>query len=129
MPLSTDDIVAIQQLCARYNHSVDAGDGVRFAATFTEDGVLNSGAKVQGRAALEEFARRVPGQVPSIRHVAVNIMIDGEGDAATVSAYLLVLGRSEGEGPLSVRLSGRYNDHLVKKSGAWLFTERTFTAD
>ena len=42
MPLTTDDIVAINQLYARYNHAIDLERHKEFAATFTPDGTLNA---------------------------------------------------------------------------------------
>ena len=38
--LTTDDLVEIQQLYARYNWTLDSGDSQGYAATFTPDGVV-----------------------------------------------------------------------------------------
>ncbi len=91
MPLSTDDAVAIQQLYARYNHLVDSGRGAEWAATFVEEGTLDTGMgfAVDGTpAARTEFGDNVPVMMPGSRHVASNVWIDGDGATAEGSAYL-----------------------------------------
>jgi uncharacterized protein (TIGR02246 family) len=130
MALTTDDVVAIQQLYARYNHAVDAGDGKAFAAAFVDEGLLNSGLDpVQGRPALAAFATQVPTMVPGIRHVATNIAVDGSGDDAAVSAYLHVYAKPDPAGPVVLASTGVYRDQVRRENGEWLFVERVFTAD
>jgi uncharacterized protein (TIGR02246 family) len=129
MGLSVEDIVEIQQLCARYNHAVDHGDGEAFAAMFTEDGTLKAQSQISGRPALAAFAASVPGSLPNPRHVASNIVIDGDGATATVSAYLHVWGSVGPDGATMLITSGQYDDRLVSHEGAWLFASRVYTAD
>jgi uncharacterized protein (TIGR02246 family) len=128
MPLPIEDIVAIQQLAARYNHAVDAGDGPAFAATFVEDGQLVGTPTVTGRPALDAFAAQVPAMIPKPRHVATNLLVDGDGDYATLKAYLHVVASPEGASPTIV-VSGTYSDALRRENGEWLFVRREFIAD
>jgi hypothetical protein len=130
MALTTEDQLEIQGLVARYNHAVDSGEGPDYAATFTPDGVLDAGALVvEGRDALAAFAKGLPSSQRSPRHIASNLVIDGDGNRATVRAYvqMYVLAGEPAQPVLAV--SGKYNDELVRTGGRWLFARRVFTRD
>ncbi|MGX7678938.1 nuclear transport factor 2 family protein [Jatrophihabitans sp. DSM 45814] len=129
MALPAEDVVAIEQLCARYNHAVDAGDGPGFAATFTEDGVLVVNQRFEGHAALAAFAESVPTRIPRPRHIVSNVLVDGDSNAASAKAYLQLYARTGDGGGLSMISSGVYADSLRRKDGQWLFIERVFAAD
>src|SRR5712692_6685257 len=124
MVLPVEDIVAIEQLVARYNHAIDSGDGEGYGATFLEDGCFQITGRdpVRGRAALAEMVRRAGGRV---RHVVSNVLIDGDGDTATLKAYLTAIPKAGGP----VGVTGLYDDALRKVDGRWLFAERRFTLD
>lgn len=129
MALTTDDLVAIQQLYARYCHAIDDGDGPGFAACFTPDGVLDGGIgdPIVGAEALAGFATAVVAGLPGIRHQATNVALDGTGDEATGRAYLYVYAAAD-SGP-KVITTGRYVDTLRRIEGEWRFVIRRFTAD
>lgn len=128
MPLDPADAVAIQQLYSRYNVAVDRGDGAAFAGCFTPDAVFDMGAtKAEGSAALAEFASAVPTMIPGSRHIATNLLVEGDGDEASGSAYLMLLDTRTA--PVTVIMSGVYEDRLVRSGKAWHFAERRFTAD
>ena len=133
MGLSTEDVVEIQGLAARYNHAVDSGDSEGFIAVFTEDGALTAGElQVKGHDALGDFAKKFAGSVREPRHIAHNIVVDGDGDKATLKAYIqmfILTGDPGQPGQQVVATSGKYNDTLVKENGSWKFTQRVFTAD
>ena len=131
MGLSIEDQLAIQGLAARYSHAVDTGDIDGFLSAFTEDGVFDfvGTAKFEGHAALkalpESFANS-PGQG---RHITTNLVIDGNGDRATLKAYVHVLTLIGDPPAFSVTTGGTYDDTLVKEDGRWRFSSRTFTSD
>jgi len=130
MALSTEDQLEIQGLVARYNHAVDSGEGDAYADTFVPDGVLDAGAlQVEGRQALAAFAKGLPSTQHSPRHIASNLVIEGDGDRATVQAYvqMYVLAGDPPQPHLAV--SGKYADTLVRNEGRWLFARRVFTRD
>jgi ketosteroid isomerase-like protein len=129
MALTVEDVLAIQQLAAVYNHTVDAGDGAGFAATFVADGKLITNTEIVGRAALTEFAPTVPQNIPRPRHIITNLVIEGSGDAATLSAYLQIYGHLVDGAPPQIVTSGVYTDTLRREGGSWLFVERHFVAD
>ncbi len=130
MALSTDDVIEIQQLVARYNHAVDSGDADAFCAAFTTDGVLDAaGMVIEGHDALGAFAKGVPGSFDSPRHIASNVVVEGDGDRASLRAYVQMYAR-QGDPPHQVVVaSGRYHDELVKSGGAWRFRRRFFESD
>jgi hypothetical protein len=128
VPLPAIDIIAIEQLYAAYNFAVDRGDGKEFAECFTADGVLDMGAtSLAGSDALTEFANGVPSSLPGARHIATNVLIDGDQDLASGRAYLMLV--ATGTSPVSIIVTGQYEDRLVRVSDGWRFAERHFTAD
>jgi uncharacterized protein (TIGR02246 family) len=127
MALNTDDLIQIQQLYARYNTAIDTGDAPSFGACFVADGVFNPGhALLEGVDAISEFATKTHDAMPSMRHNATNLVIEGDADTATGSAFLI--GYLAG-GEYKVIVTGRYTDQLTKTADGWLFTNRQFAAD
>jgi uncharacterized protein (TIGR02246 family) len=128
MGLSTDDVLEIQQLVARYNFAVDGGDAAAFADTFTADGVFTVAAnEMRGHDALRAFVESRAGVGPR-RHVVTSMIVDGDGDAATLRAYLQVVARSD-DGTFAVSTQGTYDDRLVRTGAGWRFAARTFSSD
>jgi uncharacterized protein (TIGR02246 family) len=124
---TTDDIVAIQQLLARYNTAADSGDGAGFAATFTEDGEAVNGARTaKGREALAAIGNSVATNVPGIRHWVNNHVIDVDGDHASATVYVTAI---QVGADRKVLTTGRYADELQRTAEGWRFARRTFTAD
>jgi uncharacterized protein (TIGR02246 family) len=130
MGLTVEDHLEIQGLMARYNQAVDSGDGSTFADTFTEDGALDAmGSVFEGRAALKSFADAVPSAAKEPRHIATNVIIEGDGDRARIRAYLQMYALMGEPARQQVAASGRYDDELAKVDGSWRFVRRTFTPD
>ncbi len=130
MALTTEDQLEIQGLVARYNHAVDSGDGEAYAHTFTPDGVLDAGPLVlEGRDALAAFAAGLPSSQRSPRHIASNHLIEGDGDRATVRAYVQMYELAGDPPRPELAVSGKYADELVRTGGRWVFERRVFTRD
>ncbi len=130
MGLSAEEHLAIQGLAARYNHAIDSGDADAFTECFVESGVLDAGAlQLKGRAALRQFCSDFPSSVHAPRHVASNLVIDGDGTEATLQAYVQMFVLSGEPSQQVVAASGKYSDQLTKADGTWRFIRRTFTAD
>ncbi len=127
------DRARIRELTARYNRAFDDGDPEGFAATFTEDGVMEvtGGPTTTGRAALAEMCRHTP---YGIVHVTVDAIIEVDGDRAVQDVTLLVVNRPPPDGPADKRTSrlqrsGRYRDELVRTPEGWRFARRTASLD
>lgn len=129
MGLSVEDRLAIQDLYSAYNHAIDYGDADAFGACFTADGSLDTGHgdPTVGTEALTAFVAVVNQMMPGMRHSISNLLLEGDGDAATGRAYLWSY--RAGASGHDVVLTGRYTDELRKVDGAWRFAVRTLDAD
>jgi uncharacterized protein (TIGR02246 family) len=125
MPLTTDDVTAIQQLYARFCNTLDDGEADAFVECFAPDGSLGGvGTPVRGHGALRKFAEDLVGR--NMRHVATGIYVEGDGDEAVGRAYLVAY---RGTRPAKLLATGRYRDRICKVDGDWRFAERVFTPD
>jgi uncharacterized protein (TIGR02246 family) len=131
MALTADDHIAIQQLYARYNHAIDSGKAEAWADCFTADGTFDSGqGKFSGTEQLKAFVGGFHGQMQGkARHWTNNLVLEGDGNTATGSCYLLLnRGTEPGKPPVTL-IAGIYNDSLAKVDGAWRFTSRAVRPD
>jgi hypothetical protein len=133
-----EDRAQIEDLQARYLFALDFRDPEAYAATFTEDGVLDYGAgKIRGRTAIAEMvanmranaerqrAEDTSGLRPAAgRHNITNIVIEVNGDRARGTAYWFHIGNANPQRAAQVNSFGHYEDELVKVDGEWLFSLR-----
>jgi actinorhodin biosynthesis protein ActVIA len=125
--LTADDYIAIEQLYAKYNHSIDTGDAEAWAATFTPDGVFNNTNK--GHDALVAFVKNWKEQKndEKFRHWNTNLLITPTADGATGTVYLNLLNIAVR--PAVPATTGKYEDVLVKTAQGWRFKTRVVKAD
>ncbi len=119
VPTLHEDRSTILDLYARYALYLDTGAVKQWAALYTEDAeFISGGDHVVGRAALEEYARRlVPG---SVQRMLLGHVIDVDGDTARcVVSVLLTSG-------LEIVSIGRATDDLRRVDGTWRIRRRTF---
>ena len=115
--LTTQDYVDIQQLYARYNWAIDAGDVEGYVALYTPDGTFNTYSGADG---LRTFMKsRAPG---TRRHWNSNLVITTAPEGARGKVYLVLV--DVAPKPPAVSLAGRYDDILVKTAGGWRFKKR-----
>lgn len=122
MSQTVEDIIAIQQLAARYNHAFDSRDAEGWVATFVEGGSFQAAGRdpVVGPEALAAFVLRTDG---TTKHFNSNLLIEVDGDAAEMTVYLDLKRREK------TITTGVYRDTLRRVDGRWLFVTRLFTAD
>ncbi len=129
MTLTLEDREAIRDLFARQNLAYDRREAERTAAMFTEDGVLElmgSDLTFRGRDSIRNYMERlleVTGD--DYRHWTNSLAIEaveGAPDEARVECYIAAFGMNDG----TLRLAGRYFDHLRKVDGEWLFAHRRY---
>ncbi|HEX6032622.1 MAG TPA: nuclear transport factor 2 family protein [Tepidiformaceae bacterium] len=127
--LSTEDMLAIQQLYGRYNHAIDSGDGQGWASCFTANGTFTSPASgsLAGTEALATFAEGFAGRLRG-RHWINNLVLESDGDGARGKCYLMLLRLVEGQ-PASILATGIYDDRLVKRDGSWVFASRNVATE
>jgi hypothetical protein len=131
-----DDRAEIENLQARYVLAMDFNNPDAYAATFTEDGVLDwARGQIVGRDAIRQFlasgaynptrgAKEVEGWPAAYRHFILNQVIKVDGDHATAVTYWFQGGNLQDRRKFEFGLFGTYEDELVKVDGHWLFKKR-----
>ena len=134
MALAPDDHEEIRQLLARYNFAIDLGDIDGWVACFTPDGSFEClglpdghpfGGKHIGAAALRAYCEGHFGRGKGRgRHGNFNLLIEGDGDEATMQCYMDAyrVGLRDGA-------TGIYRDTLQRTPGGWRFVTRQVTVD
>lgn len=123
--LTTDDLVEIQQLYARYNWALDSGDSQGYAATFTPDGVFNNNV---GHDAIVKFADTFhAGLGAHVKHWNTNLMVTPSATGASGQVYLVLVDYATK--PPSIFTSAAYTDELVKTPQGWRFKKRATKGD
>ena len=126
------DRLAIEELFARYAHTIDGYDADGWVACFTEDGIFeveSQGAAVQlvGKAALHNFALAHIRLLPGTRHVMSNHVIEFDGNRAQHRCTLSgVLTRPE---KVYTFVAGWYDSTVEKVSGQWRIKHRIAHVD
>ena len=133
-----EDRAMIEDLQARYLFALDFRDAEAYAATFTEDGILDYGiGEITGRAAISAMidgmreraqaaaASNTSGLRPAAgRHNISNIVLKVDGDKAMGVAYWFHHGNDNAERSSAITSYGHYEDELRKVNGEWLFSKR-----
>ena len=129
MSLSVADKIEIHELVARYNRAIDSGDIEGWVDTFLPDGVFE-GLVVptfRGHDELRAFAAAFwtepeYAEWRGAQHWTTNMIIDGEGDRATLFAYhIMFTPAGPGANPA---LMCAYNDEIHRVNGTWKFARR-----
>jgi ketosteroid isomerase-like protein len=127
-----DDRAEIEDLMARYLFALDFFDADAYAATFTEDGVLDwAMGEVAGREAIRAEAAgmkaamaKVFGGETLLRHFVTNIAISVDGDRASTRAAWFEAYNDGPDGSPRMGTFGHYEDELARIDGCWLFRRR-----
>ena len=123
--LTAQDFVEIQQLYAKYNWTLDAGDAEGYASTFTADGVFNNN---DGHDAIVKFAETFhAGLGAHVRHWNTNLMILPTAEGAHGQVYLVLVDFANK--PATIATSASYSDDLVKTAQGWRFKKRATKGD
>jgi len=121
------DQFEIRNLISRYCRAMDDGDGDGYAATFTEDGILEgTTGSTQGHDALSGLPARFGG---TLVHTAVNPILDLDGDRARHSCTVVVYNRPADGEPREVRMIVRYDDELVRTADGWRIARKRVVTD
>lgn len=141
MALSVNDRLEIEELIVRYTYFLDGfSSKEEFVSLFTEDGVLVSpySGRYVGRKAVEEFADRKlashsygPDRTEQMRHIVSNVLIEGDGDTATMKAFLLDFTTRLDVPKRSTDfiLAGHYECDVVRVNGKWKLKSRVLIVD
>lgn len=120
MTLSIEDRSAIAEVAARVCFANDHFLAEEWASFFTQDGVMTVGEalRLEGRQAMLGHIRRKREQNVLKRHYITNLVIDGNGDEATMKCYVLAF--EAGREPVHAE----YMHDMVRIEGRWLIKER-----
>ena len=138
MSLQANDYEEIRQLLARYNFAIDFGHIDDWVETFVPEGKFSCvglpegaplGGTHEGKDALRSYAESHFGvNQGRARHWNWNLVIEGNGDTATMQCYLNAYSAGQGESAL-FRVTGVYRDRLSRTESGWKFVEREVTID
>lgn len=122
-----ESIEAITKLKHRYMRYCDLGyPPDKLGPLFTEDAVWTSKdfGHHAGRAAIEAFFGGVSAQIVFAAHLAMNFIIDVNGDHATGTWRILMPCTFMEDGKKVSRwLLGDYDEEYVRQNGVWLFSK------
>ena len=143
MPLLDSDRNDIMQLAGHYAQAIDAAtspatldDTARslieeWADCFTADGAYESElqGRFSGRSALVRFAEvsrtLTHTQGTRYRHWTSHWVVDGDGDDATATSYVMLMEAKSG----TIVALGVYHDRLKRTPAGWKFAERVVSLD
>lgn len=127
--LETQDYLDIQQLYARFNHTLDTRRADDYAELWTSDGEFVPGrgpgrgkedrTPIKGRAALHAMAKG-PGN--GGRHFVTNLILTPQAGMVKASSYLLLM--DSRYSPPRIVETAIYDDTVVKENGQWKFKRR-----
>ena len=128
MALSVEDRLEIMDVVARYNIAADEKDVEATLEHYAEDGWIE-GFFSTGKGK-EAMRRDLPaifeGEGTLKRHLAPNLVIEGDEGGARVRYVLLVV---EGEERPMVGATARITDEMVKADGRWLISRHLIDVD
>ncbi len=125
--LAVAEDLAIRQVIARANQALDLADYDLYASFFAEDAVFTSGfGDSTGRAEIAAAMEASRSFITDKRHVSANYVINGEGDEAVVTTYLIVFER---EADLSFVGSAINVDTMRRTPDGWLIARHDSTLD
>ncbi|MCB1745957.1 MAG: nuclear transport factor 2 family protein [Gammaproteobacteria bacterium] len=134
--MSSDDIIAIEQLLWAYCHRVDRGSAAEVAALFAADGVLipkyDGDYECRGRAEVERwyayYHEHFRASVQHLKHMVSAPLIELDGARASGCCYLLAT-LVDADGTSGSYATGTYHDSYCKVDGRWLFASRTIEVE
>jgi steroid Delta-isomerase len=125
--LKAEDDLAARQVIVRLNHALDAADYKAYGNLFSNDGVFVSGfGDAVGPKQVEAALEKVAPFITNKRHVAGNLVINGDAKQMVVTSYLIVFERKE---EMKYVGSAVNVDTLKKVNGRWLVARHESTLD
>lgn len=118
--METEGTATIDQLLARYAHSVDDRRFDDVGRLFAPDAQLMVGRHTfDGRDAIVATLQAAAANSEPSKHMCANIDADVQGDRATVASDFVFIGSDR-----AIVSAGRYVDDLICTDGRWQFQRR-----
>ena len=128
-----ESIEALKNLKHRYMQYCDLGyPPEKLGPLFTKDAVWTSKdfGRHAGRPAIETFFRGISGQIVFAAHLAMNSIIEVDGDKGTGAWRILMpCTMIDGGKRISRWLLGDYVEEYVRLNGVWLFSKIDFVVN
>ena len=120
------DRAEITDLFVNLGRCLDDHDFDGLKDVFTDDVVgTTPGGTQEGRQALIDQARRNHESYERLAHQVTSMLVDVDGDAASVRAYVTgAFGHADSPEPVRV-LVGQYRNKLVRTADGWRISELT----
>jgi ketosteroid isomerase-like protein len=120
-----EDRLLIRELYGLYSDASNRGDADAWLACFTDDGQWNSHMfRCTGTAQLREQWDALWANFASLGFLSEIGPIAVDGDTARARSYAREIVRLKDGG--LYKLIGAYDDHIVRRNGAWLFARRDY---
>lgn len=125
MPSLADDIVAIQQVLARYTLALDARRADLIVDCFTDDGMMQIGEVYVLPA--KDFAALSMESLPAFgatQHMLGLPLIHVDGDRAWSRCHYMAQHIKDEASPRAFMIGGWYHDELVRTDKGWRIAHR-----
>lgn len=129
MHVTTDDIVAIQNLAASFYRALDSKDADAYGAFLTDDAVMvHPFGQTAGKEAILEWVRQhiAQGNEDAARHCITNPLVEPHPDGALFSCYVIRM-RVDVAPPMIG--SGGLEIICVKTADGWRVKHKTISVD
>ena len=127
------DHIAIQELTNLFENAFDEGDIDTHMATWADAISFTSPfGNYDTREAYREWVQGFSNQMSGMggtRHLITNSVISIDGDNATQTAYLVIIGATMNDGGPALMATVRFEDELTRTADGWRFTSRTLNLD
>lgn len=123
--LTVEDISEIQQLLYTNHTGYDFAirdNGDKWTSTFTPDAVLdNPPSHIVGEKAIRAYATDPAQKAPTrkFRHWSSTYNVTPNAEGAILSAFYLVISDGNGDQPMTISSTGRYESQVVKTKDGW----------
>jgi ketosteroid isomerase-like protein len=125
-----EDELAIKRVILEYAVKLDARDFDGYVALFAKNGTWQNGATIKrGQNEIRQMLVDIYGNPPAgyvnngSYRIVSNVLVDIHGDTATAHSRQLTIMRGENGSPVP-RLSGIYDDELIREAGQWKILHR-----
>ena len=131
------DELAIRALLDRYTDAVNRRDWDAYRACWTNDGIWELGAPINGRhegieAIMKEVRRAVESQELFVQMNHAVAVTERTSDAAKAHVTLNEIGKADPKqggalpGVTGMNILALYTDDIIKQAGAWKFSRRRY---
>jgi hypothetical protein len=125
-----EDELAIKRVILEYAVRLDARDFDGYVALFAKNGTWQNGTTIKhGHNEIRQMLTDIYGNPPAgyvnndSYRIVSNVLVDIHGDRATAHSRQLTIMRGENGSPVP-RLSGIYDDELIREGGQWKILHR-----